>query len=61
MHEYHAVILLLSKPGHPIWVLSLDILAGPAPGPSSHVPKGSGELVLKGTKFQFRKMKTFWR
>lgn len=38
MHEYHAVILLLSKPGHHnIWVLSLDIPADPAPGPSSHV------------------------
>jgi len=35
VYEYHTVILLLSKPGHPnIWVLSLEILALPTPGPS---------------------------
>lgn len=38
MYKYHAVILLLSKPGHPnIWVMNLEILAEPAPGQSSLV------------------------
>lgn len=48
MHDYHAVILLLSKPGHPNpCVLSLEILAVAALGQSSLVP------ALKAWAFTF--------
>lgn len=55
MHQYHAVLSLLSKPGHPnIGVLSPELLAVPAPGPSFLVHAlrawafpGGGPEVLK--------------